>query len=301
MRKKRTHEEFIKEISVLSPNTEILSKFNGVNKKIDCRCKACGHEWTTTAKCLLRKNGCPKCAIKYRANLKRKTHEFFIAQMILINPNIEILSEYQGDGIKVKCKCKADNHIWYATPTNLLQKSGCPKCGGQIKKTHEEFENELRQINNNIILLSEYKGVHEHIKCKCKICGHEWVTRPHELLDEYGCPMCNISRGELKIKLLLEEYSIIYNYQYKFEDCKFYNKLPFDFYLPQYNILIEFDGEQHFKVIDKFGGLDRFIDTKIRDTVKTIYAKDNNIQLIRIPYWDYKNIEKILVKELNLK
>lgn len=98
----------------------------------------------------------------------------------------------------------------------------------------------------------------------------------------------------MKVKNVLESLNIIYIFQYKFEDCKFYNKLPFDFYIPSLNTIIEYDGEQHYKIIKKFGGFDRFVNNKIRDVVKTKYCQDNNINLIRIPYWDYNNIENIL-------
>ena len=74
--------------------------------------------------------------------------------------------------------------------------------------------------------------------------------------------------------------------------------MPFDFYLPQYNICIEYDGEFHYKMIMEY---DEFINQKIRDTIKTVYCKENNIKLIRIPYWEFNNIENILIKELNLK
>ena len=88
--------------------------------------------------------------------------------------------------------------------------------------------------------------------------------------------------------------------QYKFDDCKFKYVLPFDFYLPQYNCCIEFDGEQHYKIIKHFGGFDKFVDTKIRDTIKNEYCKNNDIKLIRISYWNFNNIEKILKNELEL-
>ena len=68
--------------------------------------------------------------------------------------------------------------------------------------------------------------------------------------------------------------------------------------MPKYNICIEYDGRQHFEIVKKFGGLEGFIDTKIRDTIKNTYCKKNNIKLIRIPYWDFDNIEKILHKEI---
>ena len=297
MSKKKTHEQFMKEFNKKNPsakNIEVLGKYDGNSKPISCRCKMDGYEWLPRPSHLLgsknvKPSGCPKCSGK-----AKKTTEEFIKEMKIINPNIEILGEYKGCGKPIKCKCLIDDHEWYPLPDNLLQNHGCPKCGGQLKKDHEEFVKEMKIINPNIEIIEKYNGVHNHIKCRCTICNHKWKTRPHELLDEYGCPLCSISRGELKVKNVLENLNIVYIFQHKFEDCKFYNKLPFDFYIPSLNTIIEYDGEQHYKIIKKFGGLEGFIDRKIRDTIKNIYCQQNNIKLIRIPYWDYGNIENIL-------
>lgn len=96
----------------------------------------------------------------------------------------------------------------------------------------------------------------------------------------------------------LDNKNIKYERQYKFDDCRSKDKLPFDFYIPSKNIVIEYDGKQHYEIVDYFGGFDDFVGTKIRDTIKTIYCKENNIKLIRIPYWDFDKIEEILEKEL---
>lgn len=64
--------------------------------------------------------------------------------------------------------------------------------------------------------------------------------------------------------------------------------------MPKYNLCIEYDGEQHFTPVEHFGGLDFFITTKIRDTIKNIYCEKNGINLIRISYKDYNKVEEIL-------
>ena len=99
----------------------------------------------------------------------------------------------------------------------------------------------------------------------------------------------------------MNKFNISYIPQYKFDDCRFYRTLPFDFYLPKYNICIEYDGQQHYEIVEHFGGFDKFVDTKIRDTIKSEYCKKNNIKLIRIPYWELDNIEKIIVNKLELE
>jgi hypothetical protein len=98
----------------------------------------------------------------------------------------------------------------------------------------------------------------------------------------------------------LKKVGLVYEIQYTFNDCLNIKKLPFDFYLPEYNICIEYDGEQHFRPIDYFGGLETFNKQKERDNIKNKYCENNNIEILRIAYYDYKNIEYIIKSKLNI-
>lgn len=237
-----------------------------------------------------------------RNSTTKKTTEQFKKELEIINPNIEVLGEYINALTQILCKCKIDGYKWTPIPSNLLNKnSGCPMCSGLVKKTTEQFIKELEKINPNIEVLGKYINSKTPIACRCKIDRYEWKNTPSHLLGGQGCPKCNNSKGEKAIEKYLDEHNIEFIPQYKFDNCKFYKELPFDFYLPNENITIEYDGEQHFKIVEHFGGLDKFVITKIRDTIKTIYCKDNNIRLIRIPYWEFDNIEKILDKLLDRK
>ena len=165
------------------------------------------------------------------------------------------------------------------------------------KLTHEEFLNKFNKQNKHaqdIQILGTYVNNRTKIKVRCKIDGHIWESKPCDLLSGYGCPKCNTSKGEKRVAQYLQDNNIRYISQYKFNDCRFKLPLPFDFYLPQYNTCIEYDGAFHYKIIKGLGSVDGLIDTKIRDTVKNIYCENNNITLIRIPYWDIDNIEQIL-------
>ena len=118
----------------------------------------------------------------------------------------------------------------------------------------------------------------------------------------YRCPSCSnaSSKGELEIKKILEEMDVNFIPQYKFSDCKYKRCLPFDFYLPDYRICIEYDGEQHFEIC--FSQSQEEFDTSIkRDKIKDDYCVKNNIKLIRIPYFEFKNIKRILKKQIPLK
>ena len=131
---------------------------------------------------------------------RRKTHEEFIRDFYTKNKNaenIEILGEYINNKTKIKCKCKIDGHEWKATPHNLLNGTGCPKCSGNIKnKTTEYFINELKEINDNIEILGEYISNKAKIKCRCKIDKYEWEATPNSLLSGQGCPKCG---GTIKL------------------------------------------------------------------------------------------------------
>ena len=311
MSRKLTHEQFIERLyerNKNAENIEILEKYQGSQTKIKCRCKIDNHEWTVKPNNLLNGKGCPMCYNNRRGNSLRKTHEEFIKELAEINPNIEILGGYINTMTKILCKCKIDNHIWESIPSDLLNSYyGCPKCANRhrndgLRKTHEEFIKELAEINPNIEVLGKYVNNITKILCKCKIDNHIWESIPTNLLRGKGCSKCNSSKGEKAIVEYLERRNIENISQYKFEGCKFKYTLPFDFYIPRFNVAIEYDGRDHYEIFTRSNNetyeeaIDRFIDRKIRDTIKTIYCKENNIKLIRIPYWEFDNIENILDK-----
>jgi len=107
-----------------------------------------------------------------------------------------------------------------------------------------------------------------------------------------------MSEGERKIANYLNKNKIDYVYQKRYDDCKNKSTLPFDFYLPDYNTIIEFDGYQHYYEVKMFGKLSRI---QKHDKIKNNYCKENNINLLRIPYWELENetIEKTIDVELN--
>jgi very-short-patch-repair endonuclease len=134
----------------------------------------------------------------------------------------------------------------------------------------------------------------------CPLCDNSYdAPIASRTSAKSACPKCRESKGEKSIFKWLKNNGIYVIQEYKFGDCRDKRKLPFDFYLPDYNVCIEYDGEQHHTVrTNFFGGNDKFKQLKRRDKIKTKYCKDNNIYLLRIPYWDFNNIEQILTETL---
>lgn len=162
-----------------------------------------------------------------------------------------------------------------------------------IIKSLKTRKKTLKEKYPFIIDVSYEKNI---IKACCKF-GHIYEIDKGLFLTriEYNnepCLICNPrnepSAGELEIKNILDSRNIKYERQKKFDDCKNRNKLPFDFYLPDYNICIEYDGRQHFNERTMYFTED----IEINDNIKTEYCKDNNIELIRIRYDE--NIEEKL-------
>ncbi len=169
---------------------------------------------------------------------------------------------------------------------------------------YDKFNNG-RQGTYNYCKEKGYKVLSSYINNKEKIlidfnCGHKpnWII-PNALKNGYSCPICNESKGEKAIRLYLENNNIKFIQEYRFEDCRYKYTLPFDFYIPEYNLCIEFDGVQHFEAIEHFGGGKSFKLTKNRDKIKNEYCKENDIELLRIPYWEIDNIESILDEEFD--
>ena len=124
-----------------------------------------------------------------------------------------------------------------------------------------------------------------YYKCLCD-CGNEHICGTSDLTTGHtmSCGCLNKSKGELYIEEVLKENNIAYISQKRFEDCRDNRSLPFDFYLPNNNICIEYDGKQHTEPVEHWGGQKRFEENLLHDSIKDKYCIDNDIKLIRIPY-----------------
>lgn len=236
------------------------------------------------------------------------------------------LSIYKSSKEKLEIYCRKCRESFWQSPNLHLQGNGCPKChdkatGDRCRLTKEEFISRCVDVfgpgkfdyTNSI-----YKSNTEKLKILCNECGeYFWKSPGNHLFHKQGCPNCSpvISKGEERIKEFLKKNNIEFTTQEWFKDtdspCKNPKtncRLPFDFYLPEYNKAIEYQGSIHYEP-HSFNS-DQSEETKInnlrnvryRDGVKAQWcAERKNISLLEIKYTDYKNIDKILIKELGIK
>ena len=288
----RKERGFNKLLEVVGNDLEFTTEYISSIKPIGCKCKKCGHEFNGYPNNLLSGGRCPKCFF----DSIRKSHEDFVKELGDNILNIDILSEYRGEKVKIKCRCKIDGYEWETVPRSLINGFGCPMCSGNAKYTFDSFVEKLNSINPNISISGTYINAHTHLKCRCKLCNYEWNATPNNLLNGKGCPCCNISNAENKIKLYLENNSITFETQKKYDNLIGIGNrhLSYDFYIPSYDLLIEAQGRQHYVPVDYFGGEEKFKIQQEHDKRKREYAKNNNIALLEISYLNFDNIENIL-------
>lgn len=298
---RRTHDDYIKELLLKNPNIEVVGKYKNANTKIMHHCLIHDVYWNTTPTRALNGEGCSMCKSDKIKDFHRKSHEEYVFDVSIINENIEVIGTYINSNTPILHRCKIHDVIWKTTPSNIMCGVGCCKCfkekvQAKLCKTHKQYVEDLEKTNLDIVVVDKYINSKTSILHKCKICGCEWYATPSHILSGRGCPQCQESSGERRIRLWLDENNIGYEYQKVFKDCKNILPLPFDFYLPEYNLCIEYDGRQHFEPIEYFGGEGSFKRRVEHDNIKTNYCTDNRILLLRIPY--FKNVEEELNKFL---
>lgn len=305
-----TKEEFIKKATKVHGTKYNYDKTNyvGSHTKVFIMCKKCGGVFSKGPNKHLLGQGCPKCAIKKRVDTRRMTKKCFVEKAKKIHGDkygydkvININSK-----IKILIWCKKCEK-YFEQPFNIhLRGRGCWDCGVKQSTesricTTEKFILKAIKVHGNIYdySLTNYVNSKDKIIIICKKHG-EFEQSPSNHLHGCGCLRCRASLGEKKIEKILIKQGINYKKQKTFFGCKNERQLLFDFYLLKLNTLIEYDGEFHYGDIRFKNSVKLVKDTQFRDAIKTKYAKDNNIKLIRIPYWDFNNIETILKKELKL-
>ena len=307
MPRTKTIKEFREEVKELGNNEYILLSNEYINNKTKVKMKhnKCGYEYEVRPDMFLRGERCPKCANIIRNIDKRISHEEFIKRLNEKNllEDYEIISKYINNRTKIKIKHIKCNNIFEMTPNNFLNdQQGCIYCFKTPKKTVEGFKKEVNDLTNGEYSLLSDKYINNKTKVKMKHnkCGYEYMVTPYHFIQGRRCPKCRESKGEKRIERWLIKNNIQYKKQYKIDDCKYKNPLPFDFKLDYEDggiLLIEYDGIQHEKgyyIYNEEG----FNLQKIRDDIKDNYCKNHKIDLLRISYKDFDNIEKILEESI---
>ena len=325
-RKPMTKDEFVRRSKEVHDNYYSYDNIKYIDgkTKVNITCPIHG-DFPQRPNSHLSGRGCDKCA---RESRKSNTEEFTKdAQSMKAHQNDDGTPKYTYDNVvyngsfvevMITCPIHGD---FPQEPSSHLRGHGCDRCykdslrsnteeftkDAQSMKAHQNDDGTPKYTYDNVVYIASDKKV--NITCPIHSPLHgDFPQTPRSHLQGVGCPWCKESKGEKRVKQILYEKSINYTPFKKYVDCISYKsknglnkqckKLEFDFYLPENNTLVEYDGEYHFKQ-QKNVSLEEYINGVFNDREKNQYAKAKNIKLIRIGYLDKENIEEELMKGLD--
>ena len=253
---------------------------------------------------------CPKCMNQEASTRQSLGTDEFIKRSIKRHGNKYDYSKtvYRSNMTPVTIICKKHGEF-SQYPKIHMDGSICPKCSGRNKDT-KDFIDQAKKTHGEKYdySMTEYKGARQKVFIGCPIHG-TFLQDAANHLNGAGCPSCKESKGEKLLSELLKNLNILFERQKTFIDCTNEpgigvqcKKLPYDFYIPSMNAVIEYDGEQHFMPVTAFGGQPAFERLQRLDKIRNQYCKKNGIKLIRIPYtMNKEEIEPYILKELGIK
>ena len=307
MPKKLTQKEFIQRCESIYGNRYDYSKVNYVNA-VTKVCIIChkkdeygiehGEFWVRPSDFLRKISGCRKCHGNYQPkdinefiDMLHKRHPEYKEKYIIPTDNV-----YKNNKTKIRVLCiqkdeEGNEHgKFWIRPNDLITGYGCPLCAGKMKKTTEQFIKEAKRVHKGKYdySLTEYKDIFTKV---CIICherdkygnehGKFWQCASNHL-NGCGCPNCNIgkkSKKEVELYKILCDKGLKVEKQKTFEWLKYKRNLFLDFYLPDYNIGIEYQGEQHFISVEKFGGYEDFTLRQKRDETKKKLCEEHGLKM----------------------
>lgn len=284
--KKLTHDEFVKIVKTNNNGIEILGEYVDRRTKIKVK-HVCGYVWETNPYSISKGHGCPKC----NNNLKKTTEIFKKEVYSLVGDEYEVLGKYTNNKTNIKMKHISCGNVFEMSPKAFLNGQRCPNeryKKSTLKNTRKinEVAKEMEESRKGEYeLYSDYNGSSRQATIKHVKCNKLFKATPIQIIrNKTGCPYCYTSKGEDVVEMYLVKNKYNFKKQFRIKECRNIRPLPFDFAVfkdEKLWLLIEYDGEQHFK--PKFG-TENLIKTQKNDILKNDFCRDNNINLIRIPY-----------------
>ena len=281
-----------------------IIEFSAIRKKFIFKCLRCGKISTfSRAENLFERKQLCSCErqepiLKETGKILKYKFENWFDK--IGNKKYKLIIGFTTTNNKIKLQCLKCGTIYNRSVKSILEDDRCLCCERKIvvKKTNEQFLQEVKQkYSDEYIILDKYEDAYKKIKIKHCNCGKIFEIRPHDFLTKQRvCPICKESKGEQKIRKILEDNKINFISQYRLEEFK---RAPYDFYLIDFNILIEYQGIQHFQPVKHFGGEQSFNRQVEIDHLKKQIAESNNVEVIYISYLEYEDLEKILVQRLS--
>lgn len=307
MKNKLTNDEIESVLLEKYPKSKIIS-INRIQEKtrkrivVDYICGQCGARNVSAYDNIKKQKGCKTCGLSKRKSTTKYNVDIVEKELTIRGFEWLNKSEYVDANSMIKTKCIECNTVSTSNITSRIKGNRkCSQCLGLARKTIDEVCNEINNLDKDYIVLSDkYLNAHSLLNVKHLECGNVFNVTRANFRKGRRCPYCIKYKGEEKIKEILNKMDINFIQQYSFEGCKYKNTLKFDFavFTKNSTILIEYNGIQHYKPVEHFGGENTFREQVVRDNIKRDYCLKNSFKLIEIDYKSFSDIESILRREL---
>lgn len=299
--KRLTNKEFIKRASEKHKNKYdySLCDYKDTHSKVKIKCPK-GHIFEQIAWDHLNGRGCKFCDHERTASINKLSLDEIKKRLFQLYGNKFKFTFTGYTKIEDKIHCTCPKHGEFIIRiSGLFDGHNCWKCKGTqpSKGNIELFLERSRQIHNGYYDYSKsiYTKGKDKLIIICPKHG-EFLQSASAHMQGQGCPSCKMSKGEKLIRTWLLNNNVKFNPQHSFDDFK---RRYYDFYLPEYDICIEYDGELHYTGPKRLGGEEKLKKRQQIDKIKTEYCIKNNIKLIRIPYFEIHNINIILDRNVS--
>lgn len=282
-------------------NEHLVNPYVNSKTMMLIQCEKCGLRFKRSYDAYKKHKECSFCSNnKMSVPWDTQTFSWYVSH--ITDGQYKLMSDYYSVSNEVEMMHKRCGHIYKVLPLNFLKGDRCPyeryqRSAQTQNMGDDEFKKRVASLAGG-----EYKPVSKYITARKIIlmkhnkCGKVWQTTPDRFLRGHGCPICKESNGEKAVAKYLSAHHINFVRQKKFKNCRLKHMLPFDFYLPELNMCIEYDGEQHFHPIEYFGGTDKFEYTHYHDLFKNKFCEEHQIKIIRIKYTE--NVDSVLKRVL---
>lgn len=299
MGKKLTY-EYVKEFIENENYTLLSNDYINASKHLQIKCDK-EHTYSASFDRFQQGRRCPICRAEEKGDRGRKiTTEDVIKHFKDFGFDAK-LTKYINPREKFEVVCK--NGHSFVTSLYLFKKAKKQSCKECLNNMYMARLKEILAEHGYEMISNEYVNTAHKLEIKCDK-GHIYNMSPDSIKSGSRCPVCNISKGEEAIENFLINNNFSFKRQHVLKGCRYKWALRFDFYVPDLNLLIEYDGIQHFEDVAFDGKKSNLKSIQKRDTIKNDYCKKNNLPLLRIHYKDFDNINVILskaIKDFKLK
>lgn len=297
----------MKKVAEINPNIELLEPYEKMSKRIKCRCKKHDYISTKSIQEILMGRGCKYCGAEKLSEQHFLSNDEVQRRVSERHPHIQLI---YYDGINSKESlwlCTKHNKKFKKVLSTMLRtaESGCDECYKERMRrdfafTTEEFIIRLKQAHPDLELIGEYINSTTPIRIYCSTHDCEFQTTPVDILNRVSCcPKSFKTYKEEAMCSLIESWGYSIDRQHSFDSCRDVNLLKFDCYLMDFNTVIEYDGENHYFPV-KYGAqswedaVKKHEYTKKHDEIKNNFCIENNVNIIRVPYFEFENMDSFL-------